>query len=50
MNPRVMATVILGCLEGVTTLWVIDPEDTPVVEVGRLIDDLIGTYLLKKQE
>ncbi len=30
-------------------LWVIDPEDTPVVEVGKLIDDLIGTYLLKKQ-
>jgi TetR/AcrR family transcriptional repressor of bet genes len=48
VNPRVMATVILGILEGVTTLWVIDPEDTPVVEVGKLIEDLIRTYLVKK--
>jgi len=48
VNPRVMATVILGCLEGVTMLWVIDPEDTPLVEVGELIEDLIGTYLMKK--
>jgi AcrR family transcriptional regulator len=48
VNPRVMATAILGILEGVTTLWVIDPEDTPVVDVGELIEDLIGTYLLRK--
>jgi hypothetical protein len=41
-----MATAILGTLEGVTTLWVIDPEDTPVVEVGELVEDLIGTYLI----
>jgi AcrR family transcriptional regulator len=48
VNPRLMATAILGILEGVTMLWVIDPEDTPVVEVGKLIEDLIGAYLVKK--
>ena len=46
VNPRVMATTILGILEGVTTLWVIEPEETPLPEVGRLIEDLIGTYLV----
>jgi TetR/AcrR family transcriptional repressor of bet genes len=48
VHPRVMATAILGCLEGVTMLWVIDPDETPVVEVGKLLEDLIGTYLVKK--
>jgi TetR/AcrR family transcriptional repressor of bet genes len=49
VNPRVMASAILGSLEGVTMLWVIDPEGTPVVEVGKQIEDLIGAYLKKKQ-
>ncbi len=49
VNPKVMANVILGSLEGVTMLWVIDPEETPVVDVGKQIEDLIGTYLKKKQ-
>ncbi len=48
VNPRMMATVILGSLEGATLLWVIDPKETPVVEVGRLIEDLIRTYLQKE--
>lgn len=48
VNPRVMANVILGTLEGVTLLWVIDPENTPVSEVGKLVEELIGTYLRKK--
>ena len=49
VNPKVMANVILGALEGVTLLFVIDPEGTPVEDVGKQIEDLIVTYLKKKQ-
>ncbi len=39
VNPRVVANVILGSLEGVTLLWVIDPEvDGRVDPRGRQDD------------
>jgi AcrR family transcriptional regulator len=47
VKPEVLASVILGSLEGATTHWVIDPEQTAVEEVGKQIEDLIGTYLVK---
>lgn len=47
VNSKLLANLILGSLEGVTLLWVIDPDGTPVEEVGKQIEDLIGYYLIK---
>jgi AcrR family transcriptional regulator len=50
VDPKVMANLILGALEGVTMLWVIDPEQTPVEEIGAQLEDLIENYLKRKSE
>jgi AcrR family transcriptional regulator len=48
VNPKVVANIILGSLEGVTLLWVVDPEGTPVEAIGKQLEDLIANYLKKK--
>jgi AcrR family transcriptional regulator len=49
VNPVVTANVILGSLEGCTTLWVLDTGKTPVKDMGEQMEEIFSGFLTKRE-
>ncbi len=48
VDPRLTANVILSSLEGITLLWVVSPEATPVEAMNEKIAEIYLDYLRPK--
>ncbi len=44
-DPDLVSNLILGSLEGVVALWLIDPDSTPLPDIGKEIQRLSLQYL-----
>jgi len=45
VDPVIAANMILANLDGIISLWLMDPEGTPLKEVGRQIPEVFSIYL-----
>ena len=45
VDPAIAANTILACLDGIVGLWLMDPEGTPLKEVGKQIPEVFSIYL-----
>ena len=47
IEPELPANIMLGSIQGVVRMWLIDPENTPLANAGEELKKLFITYLSK---
>ena len=49
VNTAITANMILSSMDGMVSLWLLDPEATPLKEIGEQMTDLFLDYLIREQ-